>query len=199
MTRTFIAETTHQRRQRLYTLAVLGVLCLILAASLWAGGGALSEVGLLVDDSLSFLNSDAPLTTSQLFVTGFVGGLFFIPLPLEIITYMSIVRGSPPLESALAVVIGFLLSNIFNYVVGWRLSGFVKTLISTKKMYAMRRKVNRYGSYAVFGINVILAPAPLLTLALGIVRYNLTRLFVLMAVANVVKFSVVIGLAYVLA
>ncbi len=65
-------------------------------------------------------------------------------------------------------------------------------IASKKKVYDTRRFVNKYGALGIFLFNFLPFPAPLLTFALGIARYNFTRLFVLTLVGKLAKYIVLI-------
>lgn len=186
MQRTFVAETDEHIRPRVIALCVLVALAL--------GGGGYASYSLISGDGLSLsalkpnFSSITPLT---LFYSGAVSGLFFVPVPLEIAYLSGVGAGSPVVASTFAVVGGFIIGNLISYVIGWKLSRAVMHLISAKKLYGLRRKVNRYGNYAVFLVNVLPGPAPQLTFGLGMARYNISRLFFWLVLGNVVKFSAI--------
>lgn len=131
-----------------------------------------------------------------LFLAGFVGGLFFIPLPQEIFFYYGLLKGNPVLLSFIFVNLGYFFSQALNYFIGLRLSGFFIYLASRKKVYRARRFVNKYGSWGVFVFNVLPLPAPVLTFALGVTKYNVYRLFFFTFLGTFIKYSVVIIFFY---
>ncbi len=188
ISRVFAFETREHLRFRIIALAIIIAISLfggfLAVTSLFSEGTSLSEVFSSIRPDLSLL------TPSTLFYSGAISGLFFFPVPLEATFYLGVTNGSPVIASILAVIGGFILGNIVSYLIGWKLSRAVSHLVSAKKMYALRRKVNTYGSWAVLVVNMIPAPSPLLTFSLGIAKYNIARLFFFLILGNIIKFSV---------
>ncbi len=132
-------------------------------------------------------------TLSGLFFSGFLGSLFFSFFPLEISFYYGLLKDNPPFLSLLFIMAGLLPAEIFNYVAGKKLSNFMLYFVSLKKVYATKRLVNKYGGYGIFLFNLIpIFPSPLLTFALGITKYNSTRLFIILIIADILKFAAII-------
>ena len=86
---------------------------------------------------------------------------------------------------------GFLLGNVVNYVFGLKFHKQIMFLISAKKFFGLRRQMNRWGAYAVLVLNFLPAPSDMLTFCLGAMRYNYKRLFILIFIGNIVKFSII--------
>lgn len=116
-------------------------------------------------------------SVTGLFYAGFVGGLFFVPIPQEIFFYLGLIKGNPILLSFLMINAGFLLAQLLNYYVGKNFSKVIIHLVSKKTLYGARRFVSNHGRSGVFLFNLLPLPAPLLTFGLGIVKYNIFRLF----------------------
>ncbi|NOZ81402.1 MAG: VTT domain-containing protein [DPANN group archaeon] len=135
----------------------------------------------------------ANFTPLGLLILSFVGGFFFIPLPIEVFFFNGLLNGNSPWVSLLFVVIGYLPAQFINYVIGNRFASLVLTIFSRKKVYKVKRWVNRFGPYAIFGFNILPLPSPLLTFALGIANYNLLRLFFWMILGTILKYMVIIG------
>lgn len=177
MSTSFIAETSEHKKPRIIVLAVVVSLVAAIVAFL-----LFSSWSLEIDFS-----SFTPMT---LFVSGFASGLFFFGLPLEAALFTAVRTGAPPLASMAAIVAGFVLGNLISYIIGWKLSRLALMFVSAKKLYGLRRKVNKQGSVFVFLANAIpFLPAPILTFGLGIARYNMARLFTFLIAGAVVKFS----------
>ena len=64
-------------------------------------------------------------------------------------------------------------------------------LVSKKKVYQARRFINKYGAWGVLISNLSPFPSEILTFALGLAKYNVYRLFTLMMIGNIVKYSVI--------
>jgi len=135
----------------------------------------------------------ADFTPIGLMILSFIGGFFFIPLPIELFFFKGLLNGNPYFLSLFFVIIGYLPAQLINYWIGSRFSQLVMTLFSRKKVYKVKRWVNKYGAYGIFGFNILPLPSPVLTFALGIANYNLLRLFLWMFLGALIKYLAIIG------
>lgn len=127
-----------------------------------------------------------------IFYSGFIGGLFFIPLPQEVFFYFGLFKGNSIIYSIIAIMSGYILSQLLNYYIGAKLHKPFMSFISKKKLYKTRRYTNKYGPLSVFLFNFLPLPAPLLTFALGIARYNIYRLFFYITLGSLLKYFAMI-------
>ncbi len=132
------------------------------------------------------------LSLGGLFYTGLIGGLFFIPLPQEVFYYYGLFKGNPIILSAITVNAGFLLAQAINYFVGSRLNKIFIHLVSKRRLYRVRRFISKNGGKGVFLFNLLPLPAPLLTFALGITKYNIYRLYFYMIIGTFLKYSAIV-------
>ncbi len=132
------------------------------------------------------------LTLFGLFTAHLIGGIFFIPSPDEIIFYYGLIKGNPYLFSILFAISGYMIAQLLNYYAGSKISPLIMHVVSKKKVYNARRAVNKYGAFSIFLFNFLPFPGPLLTFALGIARYNFTRLFVITLIGKTCKYIVLI-------
>ena len=186
--RLFVYETTDHVKPRIYAL-IVGIL--LVAAGAWVVYDNLTAE----EDASSFIQLPDfdNITAVTLFVSSALGGLFFIPIPVELLFIQGLRQGNTPLIIFIAVMSGFLLGHIVSYLIGYKLSHLVQYFLSPKKMYSLRRMVNKYGSYAIIGVNIIPGPSPQLTFGLGIARYNFVRLITLVIIGNALKYGAIIG------
>lgn len=132
-------------------------------------------------------------TVAGLFILGFFGALFFVPVPQEAFFYYALLKGNPIFVSFLAINAGFFLSQIVNYYLGSFIGRFLMPFLPKKKMYSIRRFVNKNGAKGILIANILPLPAPLLHFALGITKYNVYRLSFYLLLGTVVKYSFIIG------
>ncbi|MEK6918622.1 MAG: VTT domain-containing protein [Nanoarchaeota archaeon] len=192
----FITENSHWHKIiTLTTLIALFLIILIISVffanffySLIIGIPFTSQIISSIKDNIT------GATLKGLFYAHFIGGIFVIPSPDEVIFYYALIKGNPYLLSLLAAVAGYMLAQVINYFLGKKLSNIILQLVSKKKVYSSRRLANRYGAWGVFIFNLLPLPAPLLTFALGIAKYNFTRLFLLTLAGKVTKYLVLIGI-----
>lgn len=132
------------------------------------------------------------LTLFGLFLAHLIGGIFFVPSPDEIIFYYGLIKGNNYFLALFFSSVGYMLAQLVNYYLGKKISPLIMHIVSKKKVYDTRRYVNKYGAWSIFLFNFLPFPAPLLTFALGIARYNFTRLFVLTLAGKLAKYIVLI-------
>ncbi|HIH05450.1 TPA: hypothetical protein HA281_03280 [Candidatus Woesearchaeota archaeon] len=193
---TFIKETPNHQKIRILGVTLLSILA---AVGLWiALKSVLAEIvgaesleaaqGYVIADMASF-------TAIGLFYWGFISGLFFTPVPVEILPvlyFKGLLNGNSPLFSLFLQFAALVPAHAIDYYLGRKFSPAFLNFISKRKVYKAKRWINAYGSYAVFLFNVLPLPAPILTFALGIARYNILRLSVLFLLGNAVKYLAII-------
>lgn len=187
----FIYETSNNRTQRFIALCLMILLALsglffILGGVDLASGGKVSgnEKTDLIPDFVK------EVTLEKQFLVSAMSGMIIFPIPNEVPFYMGLKQGNDPLLSILLTVLGFSIGNCITYFLGLKLSKQVVYLLSTKKIYELRRKVNTWGIYAIIAVNIIPSPSDILTFGLGMVRYNFKRLFITLVISNMIKFSI---------
>ncbi len=175
----FIYERDKNVKEKIFFLLGLSVVVIILFVTLLPN---LSSVDF----------KQSIISPPKILLIAAIGGLFFIPIPQEVVFIIGLRQGSDPYFLLLAAISGIFLGHLVSYLIGLKLSGLFRFVTPAKKMYSLRRSVLRYGGFAVLLVNILPAPAPILTFALGIVRYNIYRLFSLLVLGALIKFSTII-------
>jgi len=129
------------------------------------------------------------------FYAGAVGGLFLVSIPMEILFIKFLKIGHPFLIMLLFYIIGIFIAYSINYFIGLKLSKFSKKLISPKKFYKIKGLTNKYGALAVFVFNVLPLPSQILSVILGVFRYNKTRFYIFFLSGQIIKY-IIIGLIF---
>lgn len=187
----FIKETSN--KPKLFVLFVnLVLFIIVLSAFLIAFNSHFNDNAVVSAVKDHFYTHVKNLTSEGIFYVGFVGGLFFVPIPQEIPYFYSLVKGNDIFLMTLLVNTGYLLAQIVNYLVGRQLNHFFIHAVSKKKVYSVRRFVNNYGAKGVLIFNILPLPAPLLTFGLGLARYNSKKLFFWTIVGTAVKYTAII-------
>ncbi len=140
-----------------------------------------------------FVRDIENVTPVGLFYLSFIGNLLFVPLPYEIPFFIGLYNGNNFLLSSFFIIAGLIPSLAIDYVVGRKISKLVFTFISIKKFYKIKRWVNKYGAYAIFGFSLLPLPSNELTFVLGITKYNITRLFVFTLFGTIIKIGAIFG------
>lgn len=138
------------------------------------------------------------VTLFGLFLAHLIGGIFFVPSPDEIIFYYGLLKGNNFILAIVFSTTGYMLAQFINYYAGSKISNPIMNIVSKKKIYNARRFVNKHGAIGIFLFNFLPFPAPLLTFALGIAKYNFTRLFTLTLIGKLAKYIVVIIIYFVI-
>ncbi len=129
------------------------------------------------------------------FYTTAVGGLFFIPVPIELTFLASLRAGIPAILLILIYMFGLILAYTLNYKIGSVFSELSKKLITPKKFYKIKVSVNKYGMLTVFLFNLLPLPAQPLSAILGVFKYNKAKFYLSFIIGALIKFTV-IAVAY---
>jgi len=127
--------------------------------------------------------------------TTMFGGLFFLPIPMEILFFAFLRAGLfPPLLIGI-YVLGMIISFTVNYIVGSRLSEISKKIITPKRFYKIKVTLNKYGIWAIFAFNALPLPAQPLAAIIGVFKYSKAKFYLAFILGQTIKFSV-FALAY---
>ena len=126
-------------------------------------------------------------TTLGIIYISLIGGLFFIFMPMEVFIARFITAGNPFIVVLVLYLGGVFVSYSIDYFIGLKLSRLSKKLISPRKFYSIKGKLNRYGSWAIFVFNVLPLPSQILSAILGVFRYNKTKFYVFFMSGQLVK------------
>ena len=132
------------------------------------------------------------------FYASLFGGLFFIPIPIEL-AYIAFLRaGHSVIVLTLVYMLGIFLSYEINYQIGFRLSGISKKIIGAKSFYKTKLSFNKYGPFGIFLFNVTPLPSQALCTVLGVFNYNKKKFWFYTMLGEVIKFIVIaIGYFYI--
>lgn len=183
----FIYQTSRKKRFRVVGLIITGLIGLGLLYYVYRLLGVAFPDILGAQDFIVYHIYN--VTELGIFLLGFFGSLFFIPLPIDFLFFKSLSNGSNPGIVLVLVLIGSVLGNLIDYYLGVFLSQYARYLVSVKKLYAAKRWVNKYGQWAIFVFNLTPLPGSLLTFAVGITRYNIFRLIIFFFLGNLCKFG----------
>jgi membrane protein YqaA with SNARE-associated domain len=128
----------------------------------------------------------------------FFGGLFFVPLPIEVVFIGFLKAGQNVALMTLIFLLGVVLSYWFNYQVGFWLSGTSKKIIGAKTFYKIKLMFNKYGPWGIFLFNVSPLPSQPLSTILGVFNYNRKKFWFYTMLGEVIKFvAMAIGYFYI--
>ena len=128
-------------------------------------------------------------TLLGVFYTTAIGGFFLFTIPLEVLFIKALNAGHSVLIVFVLYFLGLVLSFTFNYLVGLKLAGISKKLVSPKKFYKMKGTLNKYGALTVLVFNATPLPAQALAVILGAFRYNKTRFYVFFLLGQLIKYA----------
>ena len=188
-------DPTHKRWALAFSIIVL-ILFLFLAIFFYNFWYHLLQTNPISHKIIIYLKYNlVSVTPMGLFYEHFIGGIFFVPSADELVFYYGLLNGNPLLFSYVAALTGYMLAQILNYFIGFKISNLMLHLVSKKKVYKTKRWINKYGAYGIFIFNAIpILPAPLLIFALGVTKYNFKRLFIITALAKSLEYLALIGI-----
>jgi len=196
----FIYETSNNRLQRSIAISILAFI-IIAGITIAVFNIRLAHEYPLAPSWYSHYVPDLVhnITPIKLFIFCMLSTMIFFQIPAELAFYFSIKEGNSMAFFIFVAVFGSMVGHVVSYLVGLKLSKQIMYLLSAKTFFSVRRKVNRWGAYAVLLLNVLPAtPSDVLTVGLGTVRYDKKRLFSLIAIGNLIKFTVIALAAYAL-
>ncbi len=120
----------------------------------------------------------------------FVGGLFFVFLPLEVL-FGVFIRNNNPWAVFFIFLFGLCVSYGADYFIGLKFGKFVKHLIGAEKFYETKGILNKYGKFAIFFFNVLPLPSQQLAAILGVFKYNKARFYTFFLIGQVTKLLVI--------
>lgn len=132
------------------------------------------------------------------FYASFFGGLFFVPIPMEVL-YVAFLRvGHNVFGLTFIYMIGIIASYGVNYIIGYRLRGISKKLVGAKSFYKTKVALNKYGPLGIFIFNATPLPSQPLCVVLGVFNYNRKKFWVYTLAGELVKFiTTAIGYFYI--
>jgi len=196
--KTSIFEYNYYKKIRFLTIVVLfvliliGVCCYYYLSLRHIDNFFVNTINGIVDHVRFQITS---LSLLGAFYTTAFGGLFFLPIPTEILFFAFLGKGILAPALVFIYLIGLILSFTINYKVGERLSEVSKKIITPKKFYKIKVAVNKYGMATVFAFNVLPLPAQPLSAVLGVFKYNKVKFYLAFILGQGIKFSV-LALAY---
>ncbi|OVE74637.1 hypothetical protein BVX95_01535 [archaeon D22] len=149
----------------------------------------------IISETISYINTQiGQKTLPGVFLLAGVGGLFFVPLPMEALYSQYVLKNDSTGTLLFLYMLGLFLSYSINLFVGYRFSGFARKVISTKNFYAIKSKLNKYGKLGIFLVNAIpFLPSQQVSLILGVFKYNRTKFFVYFLLGQGVKMVTITG------
>jgi membrane protein YqaA with SNARE-associated domain len=126
------------------------------------------------------------------------GGLFFVPVPLELVFLTFLKAGHTPWLLVFIYILGLFIAYTLNYLIGGMLTEVSKKIISYKRFYRSKGFINKYGAWGVFIFNVLPLPSQPLAAILGVFRYNKVKFYVYAISGQIIKYTaIVLGYFYI--
>jgi membrane protein YqaA with SNARE-associated domain len=190
----FIRENSHWHKVvSLITLITIILIILLISIFFWAVFySVIIAIPFTAQILASIKNNIANSTIIGLFWANLLGGIFIVPSPDEVIFYYALVKGNSYILSIIWAITGYMIAQVFNYFLGRKVSNMILNFVSKKKVYSARRLASRYGAWGIIIFNLLPLPGPLLTFALGIAKYNFTRLMLLTILGKTAKYAALI-------
>ncbi|MBX4196002.1 VTT domain-containing protein [Candidatus Pacearchaeota archaeon] len=193
----FVYETSIYHKLKVWTIFLL-IIGVLLTISFFYFKNLIAHPGVFTSPFSSltkFFNSQLEsFTFFKLIYLSFLSELFFSPIPTEILFPISLKAGFPFFLTFSVLIVMVVFTNFVNYTIGEKLSSVIMQLISKKKVYEIRRWVGKYGFYAILLANMTpVLPSPALSFAVGLTKYNRTRLFTALLLGSGIKYLAIGG------
>ncbi|MEM2131226.1 MAG: VTT domain-containing protein [Candidatus Woesearchaeota archaeon] len=133
-----------------------------------------------------------------LFLLTFLGSLFFLGFPGEVIYFIYIKAGYNILLISFLMIFSSLLAQIVNYLIGffiekkW-LDSYIK---EEKKHY--KKSIKQYDSLFIVVFNILPLPADLLSVFLGLVKYDFKKMLFFTFIGKIFKYVFLIFIYFIL-
>lgn len=124
------------------------------------------------------------------FYANTIGGLFFVPLPIEAIFVAAIATNKNLILILLVTLAGLAISFSINYFLGRRFSKIFKKMIPIKKFYKFKALINKYGVWAIFLLNLTALGQQYVPFVCGVFKYNKMRFAVFAGAGQLLKFLI---------
>lgn len=128
---------------------------------------------------------------SGLFGISFVG-TSFIPIPVEVVTFLAVGLGLEPIKAGLAAGVGSALGSSINYAIGYVIG--MRILKKYFKEPQIAWAMQLYGKYGFFAL-VIAAFTPIpwdiFTFLSGILKYNFPKYMLASAIGRIPRFLLI--------
>ncbi len=124
----------------------------------------------------------------------FAGYLFFLHLPVEVLVPYYQAEGH-----AAIVLIGLsmataIVAQTIDYGIGRLLSEKLLNMIGQKKYDRVKRKIDKYGGWAIFTFSLFPLSSPNMLLVAGVVRFNAVHALAISATGLAAKYLAIVFL-----
>jgi membrane protein YqaA with SNARE-associated domain len=134
-------------------------------------------------------------TIMGLFLIIFMGSLFFITLPIEVIFVLYLGSGHNPLLMAAIAVAANTAGFLVNYVVGFIVGRKVLDWLMKDSFEKLERWIHRYGGFLLVVGDVLPFPMQLFTLTVGSARYNIIKFVKYSMIGQIIKYAIVLAMS----
>ena len=131
----------------------------------------------------------ATKTLLGLLYVSFLGALFFLSFPLEIVFFFYHQAGHPGLYLVLICTLGSLAGFVFNYVFGFLVGKKVMSLFFKENYEKMKHIFEKFGGFVLVFGNIIPFPIEVVVMIAGAMRYSFKRFLLYSFVGKIIKFT----------
>lgn len=131
----------------------------------------------------------ASKTLLGLFYISFLGALFFLSFPLELVFFYYHEAGHPGLYLVFICTIGSLAGFVFNYVSGFIFGKKVMSMFFKENYEKMKHIFEKFGGVVLVFGNIIPFPIEVVVMIAGAMRYNFKKFILYSFVGKIIKFS----------
>ncbi len=117
-------------------------------------------------------------TLTSFSIIHFSGYLFFILMPVEMV-FLYYLTFYDEVTLVWVAIVTSVTAQFIDYFIGYSIRlGSVTRIAGEKKILKAEKYIKKYGNLTIFFFNLLPLSSPVISLAAGILRYNLKDLFV---------------------
>jgi len=118
-----------------------------------------------------FFDNIAAGTNLGIYYTFSFASIFLFPIPYELIFLGFLKAGAVFIKIYPLVLLGILTGQHINYFLGRFFGVIVKRYVKKKTRIELRKRLNKYGGYAIFGMHLFPLPYAIFNFIVGLTRY----------------------------
>ena len=135
-------------------------------------------------------------TLKGLFIMSFLGTLFFISIPIELIFLQYLSTSTPIVLIICVILLANMISMALNYGIGLVLGQRVLHFLLRKSFLKYQERIQNYGGFLIVIGNIIPSPIELISVFLGGMQYDFKTYMYLTAISRVIKYILLIILVF---
>ena len=116
--------------------------------------------------------------------------IFVFPVPLEFVFFGFLKQGFAPKSLYLITIAGVFTGQNLNFFFGRFLGFLIKPYIKKRTRRALRRRLHKYGVFAIAFMHLLPLPYPLFNFVVGLTKYNYFKWIIVMLPSLLINYLI---------